>query len=337
MKQNNFLQAILIVPVIFAALCIQFACSKKIDVQKIPTVTTGVITGITENTAISGGNVTSDGGASIMSRGVCWDTIQDPGTSSYHTSDSTGTGEFVSDLYNLSPNTSYYLRAYAINSAGIAYGAALTFSTLSHQFTCGDPITYNGKLYHTVLINEQCWFRENLNVGTRINGSTNQTDNGILEKHCYNDEEINCDFYGGLYQWNEMMQYSSTHAQGICPVGWHIPTDIDWVALSESLGGDSLSGGKMKMTGSDFWALPNIGATNSSGFSAVAAGNHSLEGFGYLMQYAFLWSSTLDNSRSSYAWSRSLYYTSRETYRGVGYTENSFSVRCKKDILPKDK
>jgi len=331
MKKFNFLQAILMVPLILAALSIQFACSKKIDVQKVPAVTTNVITGITARSATSGGNVTSDGGATVTAKGVCWSTAQKPDTSKAHTSNGAGTGAFLSDLEDLTPNTTYYVMSYAINIMGTAYGNEVTFTTLPSQFICGDLVTYEGKTYRTILIDSQCWFQENLNVGTRINGSVNQTDNGLLEKHCYNDEESNCDFYGGLYQWDEMMQYVTTNAQGICPSGWHIPTDADWTTLTDYLGGESVAGGKMKEAGFNNWASPNTGATNSSGFSAFGAGNHSDVGFDYIMRYAFFWSSSQDNAGPGFSWSRTPDYTSEELYRGSGNKGNSFSVRCLHD------
>jgi hypothetical protein len=72
---------------------------------------------------------------------------------------------------------------------------------------CATPtVTYAGKTYNTVQIGKQCWLKENLDVGTRINGSVNQTDNGTIEKYCYNDDPANCTTYGGLYTWNESMQ-----------------------------------------------------------------------------------------------------------------------------------
>ena len=93
-------------------------------------------------------------------------------------------------------------------------------------------VTYEGKTYNTILIGDQCWLKENLNVGVMIQAGIAQTDNGIIEKYCYNNDEINCDIYGGLYQWNEAMQYVTTPgAQGICPPGWHIPTDEEWMVL----------------------------------------------------------------------------------------------------------
>ena len=91
---------------------------------------------------------------------------------------------------------------------------------------------------------------ENLNVGTRINGSGSQTNNSTIEKYCYDDNEANCTTYGGLYQWDESMQYSTMPGvQGICPTGWHLPTDAEWTTLTTYLGGEGIAGGKKKETG----------------------------------------------------------------------------------------
>ena len=94
-----------------------------------PTVTTTATSSITATTASSGGNVTSDGGASVTAKGVCWSTSADPTTADNHTSDGTGTGTFTSSITGLSPGTEYHVRAYAINTAGTAYGRDKTFTT----------------------------------------------------------------------------------------------------------------------------------------------------------------------------------------------------------------
>src|SRR5680860_466898 len=86
-------------------------------------------------------------------------------------------------------------------------------------------------------IGTQVWAKYNLNVGTMITGVTAQTNNSILEKYCYSNTESNCTTYGGLYQWNEAMQYVTTEGtQGICPTGSHIPSDNDWKILEMQLG-----------------------------------------------------------------------------------------------------
>ena len=94
-----------------------------------PTVTTTDASSITTNSAVTGGNVTSDGGASVTARGVCWSTSQNPTISGDHTSDGNGTGEFTSSLTDLTANTTYYIRAYATNSEGTSYGEQKTFTT----------------------------------------------------------------------------------------------------------------------------------------------------------------------------------------------------------------
>ncbi|MCX6121918.1 MAG: FG-GAP-like repeat-containing protein [Ignavibacteriales bacterium] len=96
-----------------------------------PTVTTTTATNITSTSASSGGNVTSDGGATITVRGVCWSTGSNPTLGNSHTSDGTGTGTFTSSITGLSPGILYHYRAYATNSAGTSYGSELTFTTTS--------------------------------------------------------------------------------------------------------------------------------------------------------------------------------------------------------------
>jgi hypothetical protein len=94
-----------------------------------PTVTTSQVTDITQTTATGGGNVTSDGGANVTARGVCWGTNHNPTVNSSHTTNGTGTGSFTSIITGLTANTTYYVRAYATNSAGTAYGAEVSFTT----------------------------------------------------------------------------------------------------------------------------------------------------------------------------------------------------------------
>jgi len=94
-----------------------------------PVLTTTSTSSITQSTAITGGNITSDGGVAITVRGVCWNTTADPTIADNSTSNNTGTGSFVSNLTGLTPNTKYYIKAYAINSVGIAYGNQVSFTT----------------------------------------------------------------------------------------------------------------------------------------------------------------------------------------------------------------
>jgi uncharacterized protein (TIGR02145 family) len=192
--------------------------------------------------------------------------------------------------------------------------------------------------YATVTIGPQIWMAENLNVGVRIVGIQVQTNNSTIEKYCYNDSLNNCTMYGGLYQWNEMMQYVTTEGvQGICPTGWHIPTDAQWTRLTDFLGGEDLAGVKMKSTGTieagtGLWHSPNTGATNESGFSAVPAGLrlYSNGAFGNVGIQGYWWSSSV--STPSYADSRYLHYFYPEITRPDHHKNGGLSVRCLRNL-----
>jgi uncharacterized protein (TIGR02145 family) len=186
-------------------------------------------------------------------------------------------------------------------------------------------VDYSGKTYHTVQIGHQCWLRENLDVGTMIKGSNEQRDNGIIEKYCYNDSIENCNIYGGLYQWNELMQYTTIEGtQGICPTGWHIPTFTEFETLSTIVGGD---GNALKAIGQ---GLYDGTGTNSSGFSALLVGFRGSNGSSYgLGLYAVFWSSSMSSSISEGF--LGLYYSKSNIY--VLYREKYFgySIRCIKN------
>ncbi len=210
--------------------------------------------------------------------------------------------------------------------------------------TCGDSFTdtRNGQIYNTVLIGEQCWMAENLNVGEMINGAEGMTDNGIIEKYCYNDSTLNCNTYGGLYQWNEIMNYTTdTARQGICTKGWHLPTDYEFKILEGNVDsqygvGDpewdnsgyrgydasinlkSINGWYEHGSGSDFYkftALPGGMCHNDGYFEGIPS-------------EANFWSSSEYNNDKG--WSRSLYsYYYRISRRWLN-KENSYSIRCLK-------
>ena len=207
---------------------------------------------------------------------------------------------------------------------------------------CGS-VAYGGKTYNSVIIGLQCWMTENLNIGSAVAGSLDQANNGIIEKYCYNNISANCDVYGGLYQWAEMVQYlnGATNTtswnpvpagtvQGICPAGWHLPSDADWSSLEANLGGTSVAGGKMKETGTVHWLSPNTGATNSSGFTGLPGGDRDVSGsFIFLATYGDFWTSSEANSTQ--AWYRNLNTGNETLYRGGYYKSDGFAVRCLKN------
>jgi uncharacterized protein (TIGR02145 family) len=220
----------------------------------------------------------------------------------------------------------------------------LRFPVPVGRTACGQAVTYAGESYPTVQIGSQCWFQKNVNVGTMMLGANDQTNNGILEKYCYNDDTANCATYGGLYQWAEAVQYQngasnsaspspafSGNVRGICPTGWHLPSDGEWSSLETTLGGSSVAGGTLKST-SGLWNSPNTGATNSSGFSALPGGYRYINAsFNNIGKYTFFWSSSESSSFTVSAINRYLFYTNSDTNRTVYEKVNGFSARCTQD------
>ncbi len=197
---------------------------------------------------------------------------------------------------------------------------------------CGDKLTdpRDQKVYNTVQIGDQCWMRENLNTGQQVN-DMKQTDNGKIEKTCYQNDPANCDTYGGLYTWNEAMQYDPSNKTGICPPGWHIPTNQEWTVLNTFLGID-MSGQKMKVTRDHD---PSWDGNNESGFTALPAGSGYENSFGRKGFWALFWTST--ERDGEYAWFTQLdnYWAMNKytiLYQGNYYLKkNGFSVRCIKN------
>ncbi len=209
-------------------------------------------------------------------------------------------------------------------------GEIWSFATIEQNLACGDLLIddRDGQSYNTVQIGTQCWMAENLNIGLSIYAGNDQTNNGIIEKYCHTIS--NCDIYGGLYQWNEMMQYTTIAGlQGICPEGWHLPTNSDWDILSDYLGGTYEAGGKMKETGTTHWNSPNTGATNSSGFTGYGGGYRSTNSYFYAFKNTgFFWTSNQVSSPSIDANNRYLWHDNANISDGFNNKNYGFSVRC---------
>ena len=185
--------------------------------------------------------------------------------------------------------------------------------------TCGQTVSYGGQNYNTVQIGDQCWFGENLNVGSKINTTVKHSNDSVIEKYCYEDNNLNCDVYGGLYNWDEAIGYSSVNgAQGICPTGWHLPTDSEWGTLSSYAGTDASE--KLKI-GTPLW-----NGLDTYNFSVLPGGD-SINGTSYGQgEVAYFWSSTLVNTSNAYdriIGSGMLIPDRRSDQKAL-----SFSVRC---------
>ncbi len=322
-----------------------YSCTKEEDVKKedppppkvAPEVTTASVSGITQTTATGGGEVTNEGTSPVTARGICWDTLQNPTIVNSRTTNGSGLGNFVSQMSGLTGGMKYYVRAYAISTVDTVYGQQVEFETTPIPFSCGMNIKYEGKNYRTVQIGTQCWFKDNLDVGTFVSSTTtgsshsNVANNSTIEKYCYNNDIANCAEYGGLYDWDEMMGYTTTpSAQGICPDGWHIPSDDEWIIMINGLGGSATAGGKMKEAGTAHWTSPNIGANNSSNFTALPGGFRANVGaFQNINTYGYFWSSSTGSGNTAYY--ISLYFNSQSSSRNNYERTHGFSVRCVQD------
>ena len=217
-------------------------------------------------------------------------------------------------------------------------------SISANIFTISNPpcpglatLVYGGQTYNTVQIGNQCWLKENLNIGTMIDSLQNQSNNLIIEKYCYRNNIDNCTTYGGLYQWAEAVQYLngatnttspnpafSGYVQGICPTGWHIPDTTEFGILTNAVNND---GNSLKAVGQG--AYSGAG-TDLSGFSGLLAGARYSDGsFSNLGLYDFFASSTDANSLY-------IYYIDLGTDTNIiflGNNQKSYgrSIRCIKD------
>ena len=328
MKFLNLLLFIIISTIFLLSGCDKDDPVSPEETVNLPTVVTADINDITYHTAIGGGEVTDDGGSEVTARGVVWCTSYMPTLENDKTDDGSGTGSFTSDITDLQSGATYYVRAYAMNSEGTAYGDQVDFRTIQETGTVTD---IDGNEYETVKIGDQWWIAENLLTTRYRNGDDILT--GLIDAEwrettsgaytIYPHDEVDginsdaemVDAYGKLYNW-----YAVDDDRGLCPEGWHVPSDEEWKQLEMHLGmtreeadrshgrGNPSEwrgvdeGGKLKSTRTEpdahpRWREPNRGATNESGFLGLPGGNfhpdwHMVLGVKYHGIYGTWWSSS---------------------------------------------
>lgn len=318
----------------------------------IPSVKTANVSSVGEYDAVLGGAVQDNGGSEITSYGVCWAKTPGPDIEGEHISFSEGTGPYFTSIANLELSTIYYVRAFATNSTGLAYGNEVKFRTNDTPLTDID-----GNVYPTVVIGEQVWMTKNLAVSRYADGrevpfvpQDEWWDSLRVDEkgYCfYNNSSSNLAIYGALYSWSaavngqDSLSPEMQFIQGVCPDGWHLPSDADWLELETSLGMPVQEantegwrgsiGGKLKSAGRDHWLTPNEGATNETRFTALPAGDRFPDGLYFNLRYTTLfWTSTSYDEET--AWARGLGYAVTTMYRGHEDTKNwGFSVRCVRD------
>lgn len=195
-------------------------------------------------------------------------------------------------------------------------------------------IDIDGNIYRTINIGNQKWMAENLKV-THYNDSTIiplEIDNYKWSKlitgaYCISEKNTKnyIDTYGLLYNYSAVI-----NSRKLCPMGWHVPTALEWETLIDYLGGDKIAGKQMKKTDSNLWEGTIKNINNNSGFSAIPAGGRGRSGgVGEIGIYATWWSSTSEDS--DYAWHWGLYPDNNKIRFNPGHKKSGFSVRCIKD------
>ena len=193
----------------------------------------------------------------------------------------------------------------------------------------GDTVTdFDGNVYESVILGNQTWLAENLKSTHYCDGSE------IPDVVSYNNDPSLGDIYWLLYTWNAAMNGSTTPGeQGVCPCGWHVPSDEEWSELETFLGGADIAGGKMKETGLDHWYSPNTGADNTSGLTILAAGefdaSYNPPSFRFLKEYAVFWTSTQINLLK--ARERAISYNNTKSLTVDWYKTLKYSIRCVKN------
>jgi uncharacterized protein (TIGR02145 family) len=308
----------------------------------IPRVSTGLVLSMTTTTAVLDGIILDEGDSELVSIGFVWGTTPDPDieTGAGNSSITPVMGKFSGEITGLEPATKYFARVYATNASGkTRYGNTVSFST--YHGTVNDA---EGNSYFTVMIGDRLWMAENLKTAIYNNADSIPTDiDGATWSAAtegayavYDNDTANNDIYGKLYNWHAV-----NDTRGICPAGWIVPQDEDWKDLEFTLGMsfydvdmDSYrgtdQGGKMKVPGFGFWASPNTGATNESGFTALPGGSRdSWDGVFYGIAYnAYFWTSTRHETYQDQSWSRQLETYGSRIGRYSTVNTTGASVRC---------
>ena len=292
-------------------------------------LTTGTVLSITPASATCGGEILNDGGDSVVVCGVVWNTEVDPTIDNHIgiSSDKPELGKFVSTITKLSPNTTYYVRAYATNGIATTYGNQKNFKTPD------GVLDADGNDYPVVTIGTQVWMAENLkttkyNDGTDIPNVTDRSVWSVLNTGAYgwyyDNYEVYGQTYGALYNWH------AVNTGKLAPIGWHVATDAEWKILITYLGGKDVAGGKLKEAGDEHWSNPTSGATNETGFTALPGGFRREDGYYFLQNGDGTWWSASERSTDE-AYEFGMNWSSNIVANGYDSKLRGNSVRCIKD------
>jgi uncharacterized protein (TIGR02145 family) len=299
---------------------------------------------INANSVVCQSELLSDGGGVISARGVCWSKSENPTLADSHSNDGTGSESYYTHISALTGASKYYIRAYATNETGTAYGNSLSFTTLADSDAIiYYPITFKPgtvygsvtdadfNVYKTLTLGTQTWMAENLRTTHYVGGAQIANPGNLsywdnINSGCwswYNNDTLFTKINGTLYNW------LAVNSGQLCPAGWHVPTESEFSVLISYLGGEETAGGKLKETGTHHWTVQTAGADNSSGFSAVAAGCIRAANFNSLYTSCLFWTSTESNMDN--AGFVTLSSSSDSARIDTGSKKAGYSVRCIKN------
>jgi uncharacterized protein (TIGR02145 family) len=297
------------------------------------TIKTKVILGAITNAGITSVNaglrIESRDPSLVRSTGICWNIEPNPTVDDFRLFIETDTAGKTTIISDLVPKSVYFIRAFAVTEDDTIYSDQNVFYT--HR---NDAVRdYDGNYYNHVEIGSQTWLAEDLKVthltdGTPISRITDNSEwvHSATPAWCWyaNDSVMYSFPRGKLYNW------FAVGTGKLCPEGWHVPSDNEWLTLQNYLGGDTIAGGKLKTTGTLFWRSPNIGATNETGFSAIPGGYRDGSGmFSYVTMFDRWWSN--DEYSSGAGNSYYVYHFQKKLYYAPLLKQFGNSVRCIKD------
>ncbi len=326
------------------------ACSDAGD--ELAVVETARVSGITHQSAVSGGEVIQMGASPVLVFGVVWCTNTGPDLDLHlgFTEDGSGPGSFTSILDGLQPGITYFVRAYATNARGTAYGRETVFTTLDR----GEVTDIDGHTYATVFIGGQEWMAENLRV-TAFNDQT-PLNMGLSAAEwaesregafaAYNGDWDMAEAYGMLYNW-----FAVADERGLCPEGWRVPDEHEWNRLMNVVSGGPTEGGdrlkSCRQIHSPLGGACDTGehprweahdshyGTDDYGFSALPGGYREHHGAYTALGFrGFWWTSTAYSETR--AWRSYMGNYTGAVYRRTYDKTGGFSLRCIRDIEQPD-
>ena len=299
-----------------------------LTIPNLPTLITRTMSNTGKVSATSGGDVTNNGGSAIISSGLCWSTNPNPTVDLSTKTINLGPSiQYSSNITGLNTSTTYYVRAYATNSAGTGYGNQLSFVTQNSIDTELSNIT----------IGTQIWTTVNLDVstyrdGTPIpsGGSTSSQWSNLTTGAWKQTGNNNKKFYNGYAVLGIHDNDPNTPNKILAPQGWHIPTDAEWITLINYLGGVNIAGAKMKKV-DGAWNYPNYGANNESGFSGLPSGVINYLGGGSIVdETAVWWAKELNGLGIGRSLSYNTVYVSNFS-SSINYEKCGLNIRCIRD------